>query len=76
MSDKTGVPIVDGLDLDHLFAHVASLGAIFATVVGWLPAIAAFVAVLWYIIQIWESKTVQRHIHAWKEKRHARHRRH
>lgn len=75
MSDKTGLPIFDGLDVDHLFAHIASLGAIFATIAGWLPSIAALVAVLWYVLQIYESKTVQRHIHRWKEK-HARHRSH
>lgn len=34
-------------------------GTIIATVLGYLPAVAAGVALLWYMIQIWESKTIQ-----------------
>lgn len=32
-------------------------GLIMGTFVGWLPGIAAFLAVVWYLIQIWESRT-------------------
>lgn len=35
-------------------------GTIFATVVGYLPGIAAGVAAIWYLVQIVESPTVQR----------------
>lgn len=41
----------------------------------WLPAVAALGAVIWYAIQIWESKTVQKRVRAWKIK-HRRRRRH
>ena len=47
------------LDLDHLFAHITSAGAIVGTIRGELPEVAAVVALAWYLIQLWESKTVQ-----------------
>lgn len=39
-----------------------SLGMIITTFVGWLPAAAAVIGVVWYCVQIYESKTVQRWI--------------
>lgn len=36
-----------------------SAGTIIATIIGYLPIIAAAVALIWYCIQIWESRTVQ-----------------
>lgn len=39
-----------------------SLGMILSTLIGWLPAIAALIGVIWYMVQIYESKTVQRWI--------------
>lgn len=39
--------------------HVASVGALFATLMGWLPAVVALVPALYYCILIYESKTVQ-----------------
>jgi hypothetical protein len=38
---------------------ILSAGAIIGTFVGWLPAAAALAGFVWYLIQIWESKTVQ-----------------
>lgn len=38
----------------------ASVGLIVSSIIGWLPATAATIAVIWYMIQIYESKTVQR----------------
>lgn len=40
------------------FAGASIVGAL----MGWMPAIAALAAVLWYVVQIYESKTVQRHV--------------
>lgn len=37
-----------------------SAGAIVGTIMGYLPAIAALAAVIWYVIQIYESKTIQK----------------
>lgn len=43
--------------------------AIVATLVGLLPSIAAIAGIVWYGIQIFESKTVQ----GWLAKRKAKH---
>lgn len=43
--------------------HVAdalSAGAVVATIAGWLPPLAAALGVVWYCIQIAESKSFQR----------------
>lgn len=42
--------------------NVVSLGAIAGTLIGWLPFFAAFVAIVWYSIQIWESATVRHYL--------------
>lgn len=47
---------------DHLnvqIAHIASAGAILGALGGWLPPAAAFIGMVWYCIQIFETKTVQ-----------------
>lgn len=36
-----------------------ALGAIVAAIVGWLPPIAAVLAIAWYLLQFWESRTLQ-----------------
>jgi hypothetical protein len=36
-----------------------SIATIATTFIGWTPAIAAVVALVWYLIQIYESATVQ-----------------
>lgn len=46
-----------------------SLGAIITTFAGLTPAIAAFVAAVWYLVKIYESKTVQEWL---AKKRHRR----
>lgn len=46
-----------------VLTHVAdtiSAGAILGTFLGILPPLAAFAAFFWYLIQIWESHTVQK----------------
>ena len=45
--------------IDKWAGNIVSIGAIFGTFVGWLPGIAAFIAFVWYLIQIYESLTVQ-----------------
>ena len=39
-------------------AHTLSLGTIFGSFMGYLPDFAAGAAFIWYMIVIWESKTV------------------
>lgn len=41
---------------------VIGASTIIATIVGYLPAIAAAIALSWYLIQIWESRTVQNYL--------------
>lgn len=42
-----------GLDL-------AAIGTVVATVAGWLPSIAAGLSIVWTLIRIYETTTVQR----------------
>jgi hypothetical protein len=37
----------------------ASIGTAVATVAGWMPNIAALVSIVWGLIRIYETKTVQ-----------------
>ena len=41
-------------------ADVCSVGALLATLAGWLPSVAALVTIIWTAIRIYESRTVQR----------------
>jgi len=38
---------------------------------GMLPALAGLAGLIWYAIQIWESKTVQKRVRLWRNKRRA-----
>lgn len=51
---------MDHSTVNQWLGNGLSIGAIASTLVGWTPAIAAIVALIWYIIQIYESATVQR----------------
>lgn len=46
-------------DFKHLFDGL-SVGTVLATLAGWLPAIAAALSIVWTLIRIFETKTVQR----------------
>lgn len=43
--------------------------AIVGTLLGYLPSIAALAGIIWYGVQIYESKTVQKGIRRWRLKR-------
>lgn len=47
-------------DPSQVTAHAASLGALFATAMGYLPVLIALVPAVYYGILTYESKTVQR----------------
>lgn len=47
-----------------------SLGAIVGALSGLLPPLAGLAAIIWYVVQIWESKTCQK----WRKLRRRRHR--
>ena len=56
------------LFISWVFGHVASGAAIIASLVGFLPPLAALIAFVWYVIQICESETFQN----WRERRRIR----
>jgi chromate transport protein ChrA len=47
-------------DIYTIFGTGTSVGAIVATIMGFIPPIAAMIAIVWYVIQICESDTVKR----------------
>jgi hypothetical protein len=60
--------IENQFDLSHWAGHIVSLFALTGSLFGIIPAIAGVAALVWYIIQIVESRTVQE----WLRKRNAR----
>jgi hypothetical protein len=49
-------------DLKHCI-DAASIGTALATLVGWFPHMAAAASLVWSLIRIYETKTVQSLIH-------------
>lgn len=43
------------------FGNIASVGAVVTSMLGYIPAIGAGVAIVWYSIQIYESDTMKRY---------------
>ena len=43
-----------------MIVDVAAGAGVVATIMGWLPAIAAVLGIVWYLVQLFESKTGQR----------------
>ena len=37
-----------------------SLGVVLATIADWLPSVAALLTIVWTLIRIWETRTVQK----------------
>lgn len=58
-----------------LTTHVASLGGLIAAALGYLPAVVALIPATYYLILIYESKTVQAAMHCHRRKKMARMRR-
>ena len=50
-------------DAKHL-GDLASVSVVLATIAKWLPSIAALLTVVWTLIRIWETPTVQRLVRA------------
>lgn len=61
-----------GNAINQWVGNVFSIGAIAATFMGWVPGVAALVALIWYAIQIYESATVQRFLANRRARRIAR----
>lgn len=52
--------------------NIFSIGAIAGAFVGYLPTVAAIVGLIWYLIQVYESATVQRWLAARRDRKIAR----
>ena len=39
---------------------VAAVGTTLSAIIGWLPAIAALISIIWGLIRIYETQTVQK----------------
>lgn len=48
-----------GQNVTNWVVNTAAISTIISTIIGWLPQIAAFIAMLWYAIQVYESATIQ-----------------
>jgi hypothetical protein len=46
-----------------------SLAAVVATLAAWLPPLAAFASLVWTLIRIWETATVQRWVKRWRARK-------
>lgn len=60
--DPTRHPVAVTIDL-------LAASAVVGTVVSWLPPIAAFLSIIWFAIQIWESKSCQAFVARWRKNR-------
>lgn len=52
-----------------MVVDASAVGVITAAIIGWLPPLAALVAIIWYIIQIFESRTIQKKIRVFRLRR-------
>lgn len=55
-------------DLPRLAGDVTATGVAIGSILGYLPAVAAVVSIVWFGIQIFESKTMQYWIKRWRNK--------
>ena len=49
------------------FIDTLSIGATIAALAGWLPLVAALASLIWSVIRIYETKTVQRWLRKGRE---------
>lgn len=59
---------MDGNAINQWLGNIVSVAAVIGALAGWVAPIAAVVALIWYLIQIYESETVRR----WAATRRAR----
>lgn len=59
MSDK-------GISPGVAIGDAGAVGLIAVSIMGWLPPLAAIIAIIWYCIQIYESRTLQKNVRNWR----------
>lgn len=47
---------------------ILSIGTVIATLASWLPPLAALISIIWGLLRIYESRTVQRMLRRWKRR--------
>lgn len=52
--------MVEGHEAVKHVGDALSVSVVVTTIMGWLPALAAALSIVWTLIRIWETKTVQR----------------
>ena len=55
-----------------VLSDLAAVGTVAATIVGWLPSIAGLLSVVWFCIQIYESRSFQGWLSRSKDRRISR----
>lgn len=44
---------------NHYVADASAVGIVIASMADYLPALAALLSVVWFVIRIWETNTIQ-----------------
>lgn len=65
----SGATMENQLDASHVVGHGLSLLAILGSLAGYIPAVAAFAGFIWYLVQLYESKTVQHWVRNRRERK-------
>lgn len=52
--------MIQGHEAGKHVGDALSVSVVVTTVMGWLPALAALLSIIWTLIRIWETDTVQR----------------
>ena len=55
-----------------VLSDLAAAGGVLAMMMSWLPPIAGVLSITWFMIQIWESNTVQKALIGWRTRRQHR----
>lgn len=72
MSVQGNVVGNDGI-IGWIILQLAALGALIASLAGWLPyALIAAIPTIYYLLMIWEMRTVQHFVNNWRTRRIAR----
>lgn len=73
---KVATHVQEG-DIAPAIPHGASIGALLGVLMGWLPVIVALIPAVYYLLLIYESKTVQKWVRRrrWKRAAKRRHKR-
>ena len=65
---KSWITPMDSHEPAKLVIDFASISTVIATIAGWLPNLAAAVSIIWGLIRIYETQTVQGLISKWRHR--------